>query len=72
MSRSLWKTISLSTDSRYESYSYNTLIPVVDKHIKAFGEVLEEVNGRQWYCSEKNLLYLKQNKITSYIKLQDP
>ena len=23
------------------------------------------------YCSEKNLLYLKENRITSYIKLQD-
>ena len=50
---------------------YNTLIPVVDKHIKAFGEVLEEVTADSGYCSEKNLLYLKQNKITSYIKLQD-
>ena len=50
---------------------YNTLIPVVDKHIKAFGEVLEEVTTDSGYCSEKNLLYLKQNKITSYIKLQD-
>ena len=50
---------------------YNTLIPVVDKHIKAFGELLKELTADSGYCSEKNLLYLKQNKITSYIKLQD-
>ena len=50
---------------------YNTLIPVVDKHIKAFGAVLKELTSDSGYCSEKNLLYLKQNKITSYIKLQD-
>ena len=50
---------------------YNTLIPVVDKHIKAFGAVLKELTADSGYCSEKNLLYLKQNKITSYIKLQD-
>ena len=31
---------------------YNTLIPVVDKHIKAFGEVLEEVTADSGYCSE--------------------
>ncbi len=50
---------------------YNTLIPVVDKHIKAFGELLKELTADSGYCSEKNLLHLKQNKITSYIKLQD-
>ena len=50
---------------------YNTLIPVLEKHKKAFGEVLEEVTADSGYCSEKNLLYLKENKIDSYIKLQD-
>ncbi len=38
---------------------YNTLIPVL------------EVTADSGYCSEKNLLYLKQNGIASYIKLQD-
>ena len=50
---------------------YNTLIPVLEKHRKAFGEVLDEVTADSGYCSEKNLLYLKQNEIASYIKLQD-
>ena len=50
---------------------YNTLIPVIEKHKKVFGEVLEEVTADSGYCSEKNLLYLKENKIDSYIKLQD-
>ena len=50
---------------------YNTLIPVLEKHKNAFGDILEEVTADSGYCSEKNLLYLKQNKISSYIKLQD-
>lgn len=50
---------------------YNTLIPVLKKHKAAFGEILEEVTADSGYCSEKNLLYLKQNKVASYIKLQD-
>lgn len=51
---------------------YNTLIPVLEKHRKAFGEnCLKEVTADSGYCSEKNLLYLKRNGITSYIKLQD-
>ena len=50
---------------------YNTLIPVLKKHWKAFGEELDGVTADSGYCSEKNLLYLKQNGITSYIKLQD-
>ena len=50
---------------------YNTLIPVLEKHQKAFGNVLEEVTADSGYCSEKNLLYLKENGIESYIKLQD-
>ena len=50
---------------------YNTLIPVVKKHIKAFGEVLKEVTADSGYCSEKNLLFLRENDIKSYIKLQD-
>ena len=50
---------------------YNTLIPVMEKHRMAFGEVLEEVTADSGYCSEKNLLYLKEHQIASYIKLQD-
>ena len=50
---------------------YNTLIPVLEKHRRAFGETLEEVTADSGYCSEKNLLYLKEHKIASYIKLQD-
>lgn len=50
---------------------YNTLIPVLEKHKKAFGGILDGVTADSGYCSEKNLLYLKQNHISSYIKLQD-
>ena len=50
---------------------YNTLIPVLEKHKKAFGGILEDVTADSGYCSEKNLLYLKRNNISSYIKLQD-
>ena len=50
---------------------YNTLIPVIKKHIPAFGETLREVTADSGYCSEKNLLFLKENNIESYIKLQD-
>ena len=50
---------------------YNTLIPVLEKHKNAFGEILEEVTADSGYCNEKNLLYLKKHKISSYIKLQD-
>ena len=50
---------------------YNTLIPVLEKHRKAFGDILEEVTADSGYCSEKNLLYLKENTVASYIKLQD-
>lgn len=50
---------------------YNTLIPVLEKHKKAFGKVLEGVTADSGYCSEKNLLYLKENHISSYIKLRD-
>ncbi len=55
----------------HDRTDYNTLIPVVKKHIKAFGEVLKEVTADSGYCSEKNLLFLRKNNIESYIKLQD-
>lgn len=50
---------------------YNTLIPVIQKHINAFGEVLREATADSGYCSEKNLLFCKEHNIESYIKLQD-
>jgi len=50
---------------------YNTLIPVVKKHFHAFEEKLKEVTADSGYCSEKNLLFLKEHNIDSYIKLQD-
>ena len=50
---------------------YNTLIPVLKKHQNAFGDMLEAVTADSGYCSEKNLLYLKENEIKSFVKLQD-
>ena len=50
---------------------YNTLIPVLKKHQATFGTFPEATTADSGYCSEKNLLYMKENGITSYIKLQD-
>ena len=50
---------------------YHTLIPVLEKHRKTFGNTLEAVTADSGYCSEKNLLYLKENGSRSYIKLQE-
>ena len=49
---------------------YNTLIPVLEKHTQAFEANLREVTADSGYCSERNLLYLKEQGIKSYIKLQ--
>ena len=49
---------------------YDTLIPVLEKHKKAFGKYPSEVTADSGYSSEKNLMFLKENDITSYIKLQ--
>jgi len=49
---------------------YNTLIPVLEKHKAAFGRQLEEVTADSGYSSEQNLIYLKEEGIESYIKLQ--
>lgn len=49
---------------------YNTLVPVLEKHKETFGRVLEEVTADSGYSSEQNLLYLKEECIESYIKLQ--
>ena len=64
----IWGVGSLSYVSN-DRTDYNTLIPVLEKHKEAFRSVLEEVTADSGYCSEKNLLYLKENKIDSYIKL---
>ena len=50
---------------------YNTLIPVLQKHQAAFGKILKEVTADSGYCSEKNLLFLKEHNIAGYIKLQE-
>jgi len=50
---------------------YNTLIPVVEKHKCWLDTLLEEFIADSGYCSEKNLSYLKENHIMSYIKLQE-
>lgn len=49
---------------------YNTLIPVLEKHQKAFGSYPCEVTADSGYSSEKNLIYLKDKGVKSYIKLQ--
>jgi len=49
---------------------YNTLIPVLEKHKKAFGSYPEAATADSGYCSEKNLLFLKEHDVTAYIKLQ--
>ena len=48
-----------------------TLSTVLEKHRNAFGDTLEAVTADSGYCSEKNLLYLKEKEIKSFIKLQD-
>ena len=50
---------------------YNTLIPILEKHRRAFGDILEAVTADSGYCSEKNLTHLWEKEIQSYIKLQD-
>lgn len=49
---------------------YNTLIAIVEKY-KEIGAKLKNVTADSGYCSEKNLIYLEENKIKSYIKLQE-
>ena len=46
---------------------YNILMPVIQKYIDAYGENLKEVTADSGYCSEKNLLFLKEHGIESYI-----
>lgn len=50
---------------------YNTLTPVIEKHKKWLDTPLEEFVADSGYCSEKNLSYLKDNCIESFIKSQE-
>ena len=49
---------------------YNTLLPVLNKHKNAFMKYPNEVTADSGYSSEKNLSFLKEQDIKSYIKLQ--
>lgn len=49
---------------------YNTLIPILEKHKETFDDYPSAVTADSGYSSEKNLLFLKENEIMSYIKLQ--
>lgn len=48
---------------------YNTLIPVLERHKNTFEAYLKEVTEDSGYSNEKNLLYLKDQGVKSYIKL---
>lgn len=50
---------------------YNTLIPIAEKHTKHLDTSLEEFIADSGYCSEKNLLFLKESGIEAFIKLQE-
>lgn len=50
---------------------YNPLIPVLEGHKEHLEHYPKEVTADSGYCSEKNLLFLKQNDIESFIKLQE-
>lgn len=54
----------------HDRTDYNTLIPLLEKHQQAFGIYPKEVTADSGYCSEKNLVFLKDKAIHSYIKLQ--
>ena len=49
---------------------YNTLIPVLEKHKKVFDHYPQNVTADSGYSSERNLIYLEEKGIKSYIKLQ--
>lgn len=46
-------------------------IRYLEKHKEAFEDFPKEVTADSGYCSEKNLLYLRNNHICGYIKLQN-
>ncbi len=49
---------------------YNTLIPVLKKHKAHLGFYPGELTADSGYSSEKNLTFLEEKKIKSFIKLQ--
>ena len=49
---------------------YKTLIPVLEQHHQRFNYYPQNLTADSGYCSEKNLLFLKEHNIESYIKLQ--
>lgn len=50
---------------------YNPLIPVLKMHHEHLGCYPKEVTADSGYSSEKNLIFLEQNGIESFIKLQE-
>ena len=50
---------------------YNPLIPVLQMHQEHLGRYPNEVTADSGYSSEKNLLFLQQEGIESFIKLQE-
>jgi transposase len=60
----------IHTNISNDRSDYNTLIPILEKHKKAFGKYPEEITADSGYCSEQNLSFLKEQGIKSYIKLQ--
>lgn len=49
---------------------YNPLIPVLEKHNYNLGYYPRKLTADSGYCSEKNLLFLDEHHIKSFIKLQ--
>lgn len=49
---------------------YNTLIPVLEKHNTHLGFYPGELTADSGYSSEKNLVFLEEKRIKSFIKLQ--
>jgi len=49
---------------------YNTLVPILEKHHEVFNNYPKDVTADSGYSSERNLVYLKEKDIESYIKLQ--
>jgi transposase len=50
---------------------YAPLIPVLEMHKKHLDIYPNEVTADSGYCSERNLVFLEEHKITSFIKLQE-
>lgn len=60
----------IHTHISHDRTDYNTLIPLLKKHQETFGHYPQEVTADSGYCSERNLRFLKEKHIESYIKLQ--